>query len=534
MRGVVARMNWTKLSAAGCLACLTACGSEEPGAALATGGGAMITGISAQAPDSPSSSQSSTGGATSGLVAAYMRPSERDTGLDVGRPSPKDLEARSTLEGEATWVVSPDAASLAAGASACSFTRTYKGVEIHPGPWVCPECEVVYRAEATLVSGLSCYLQWFGRFPPSIELLGYGKGAWYRASHSPMFLQGTAQADTSSVRWNNQTQFETPFIATAEVNGTFVAGHELAWEDAPLVPPAKYACGWPKADPPAYTGDYSLAVGKQLPDGIFKDACGEAVRLHDLAGTYLLVEMAAVDCPACRTMSEYQQWWVDELASVGLKLRVVTLLAPSLAGRMDTAGTEVLKLWSSTFQLNDPVLGDRMWGLNVIGRAYPGSGYPSFVLASPTLEVIDVPAENGWFPVRAALEKYAGLQRIEAESLVERSPGLFTLRGGSGTKLGGVPASDAWAGYGELDFTGVTKVSARVTSQKNTGDIELRLDSATGPLVGTLHVPATGAWETYATVDTSLTGATGLHKLYLVWTRQTGPFGDIDYFLLSK
>jgi len=349
-----------------------------------------------------------------------------------------------------------------------------------------------------------------------------------------MFLQGTAQADTSSVRWNNQTQFETPFIATAEVNGTFVAGHELAWEDAPLVPPAKYACGWPKADPPAYTGDYSLAVGKQLPDGIFKDACGEAVRLHDLAGTYLLVEMAAVDCPACRSMSEYQEWWVGELASIGIKLRVVTLLAPSLAGRLDAAGTEVLKLWSSTFQLNDPVLGDRMWGLNVIGRAYPGSGYPSWVLASPALDVIEVHSGNGWLPVMDAVQGHAGLQRIEAESFVESSPGLFALGGGSYRKLGGVLTSDAWASYGELDFTGVTKVSARVTSQKNTGDIELRLDSATGPLVGTLHVPATGAWETYATVDTSLTGATGLHKLYLVWTRQTGPFGDIDYFLLSK
>ena len=50
------------------------------------------------------------------------------------------------------------------------------------------------------------------------------------------------------------------------------------------------------------------------------------------------------------------------------------------------------------------------------------------------------------------------------------------------------------------------------------GQIAIRLDSPTGTLVGTLQGVNTGTWQTYTTASCPVSGATGLHNLYLVFT----------------
>ncbi len=73
---------------------------------------------------------------------------------------------------------------------------------------------------------------------------------------------------------------------------------------------------------------------------------------------------------------------------------------------------------------------------------------------------------------------------------------------------------------------GAKSFEARVASAAG-GNIELRLDSPTGPLVGTCTVAGTGGWQTWATRSCKVSGAAGLHDLYL---RFTGGIGHLFSF----
>ena len=80
-----------------------------------------------------------------------------------------------------------------------------------------------------------------------------------------------------------------------------------------------------------------------------------------------------------------------------------------------------------------------------------------------------------------------------------------------------------WAQYSQINFaTGITKFTANVAGMTSGGSIQLRLDSITGPIVGTLKVSATGAWNNYKAESTTVSGATGLHNLYLVFVGGAG------------
>lgn len=66
--------------------------------------------------------------------------------------------------------------------------------------------------------------------------------------------------------------------------------------------------------------------------------------------------------------------------------------------------------------------------------------------------------------------------------------------------------------------------TARVASGLRGGQIEIRVDSLGGQLVGTLSVPGTGGWEQWQTMTIDLTSiVTGTHDLYFVFTGRKGP-----------
>ena len=66
--------------------------------------------------------------------------------------------------------------------------------------------------------------------------------------------------------------------------------------------------------------------------------------------------------------------------------------------------------------------------------------------------------------------------------------------------------------------------TARVASGLRGGQIEIRIDSLKGQLLGRLEVPATGGWEQWQTLTTDLTSiARGSHDLYFVFTGRKGP-----------
>ena len=66
--------------------------------------------------------------------------------------------------------------------------------------------------------------------------------------------------------------------------------------------------------------------------------------------------------------------------------------------------------------------------------------------------------------------------------------------------------------------------TARVASGLRGGQIEIRVDSLGGQLLGRLEVPATGGWERWQTLTTDLTSyVKGRHDLYFVFTGRKGP-----------
>ena len=78
--------------------------------------------------------------------------------------------------------------------------------------------------------------------------------------------------------------------------------------------------------------------------------------------------------------------------------------------------------------------------------------------------------------------------------------------------------------YNSVNLTGMSTFRARVASAGDGGNIEVHLNSATGTLIGTVVVPVTGDWQDWTTVTCSLSGASGTHKVYLVYTGGNGDY----------
>jgi len=67
-------------------------------------------------------------------------------------------------------------------------------------------------------------------------------------------------------------------------------------------------------------------------------------------------------------------------------------------------------------------------------------------------------------------------------------------------------------------------------SPNHVSAIELRLNSPTGTLVGTIPVDATGGWNNYKTLSITLNGIRGAHTLYLCYTGGSENLFNLNWF----
>ena len=82
-----------------------------------------------------------------------------------------------------------------------------------------------------------------------------------------------------------------------------------------------------------------------------------------------------------------------------------------------------------------------------------------------------------------------------------------------------------------VDFgKGAISFEARVASGTKGGNIELRLDSPSGTLVGTCVVSDTGGWQNWETRSCTVNGADGIHDLYLVFTGNSGALMNFNWW----
>lgn len=123
----------------------------------------------------------------------------------------------------------------------------------------------------------------------------------------------------------------------------------------------------------------------------------------------------------------------------------------------------------------------------------------------------------------------SAFSKIEAEDYNDvNASELQVVNTDSGKGLGYINNGD-YVVYKNIDFgSGATSFKARVADQY-TANIELRLNSPSGTLIGTLPVAATGDWNTYEEQTCSVSGVTGTKDLYLVFSGAV----NIDWFEFS-
>lgn len=148
----------------------------------------------------------------------------------------------------------------------------------------------------------------------------------------------------------------------------------------------------------------------------------------------------------------------------------------------------------------------------------------------------------GYTPVHAASDAYS---LTEAENFSSKSGAYLKVEScpDGGQSIGGTN-DNQYLAYKNIDFgsgtNGATKFSARLSVKGSNagGNIEIRLDSPTGPLAGTLTVAATAPdnWNVYQTQSTDIANVTGTHDVYLVFKVAAGKtyVANLNWFQFSK
>ena len=293
------------------------------------------------------------------------------------------------VRGDLTWSLDFDAAAEATGLTDCAYVRHYEAGQDTHSPWLCPDCDMLYRADVRFVSGLEdCYRQLSPTNPPPDELLGRRGGEWMRSRSYNRPASPSGGSTLGGLTWTVSAS------GTADVPGgtvSFTVGGTLdrSRRDADTThgwaPPDAYSCGWPR-NPAPLSDTHELVEGDLLPEVTLLDVCDEPVRLRDVGRGYLVVYSSAVDCLMCRDMAADQVAFEATLSDLPWEVTVVNVVSPSLQAADDSLSIPALSQWVSSFQLQGrPVLRDRGYGLHVLGEVFPTT-----VVVAPDGTVIDI------------------------------------------------------------------------------------------------------------------------------------------------
>ena len=118
----------------------------------------------------------------------------------------------------------------------------------------------------------------------------------------------------------------------------------------------------------------------------------------------------------------------------------------------------------------------------------------------------------------------------EAETMAQEN-GIQTEPCNEGGRNVGYIENGDWIKVTGVDFgTGGSSFDARVSSDTNGGNIEIRLDSLNGTLLGTCAVSGTGGWQNWALKSTTVNKVTGVHDLYLKFTGGSGYLFNLNWW----
>lgn len=128
------------------------------------------------------------------------------------------------------------------------------------------------------------------------------------------------------------------------------------------------------------------------------------------------------------------------------------------------------------------------------------------------------------------LKNFDPYVRVEAETLNAQFGVDNEVCSEGGLNLGFIQNGD-WVCLRGVDFgAGAEQFTARVASAGVGGNLELRLGAIDGPLVGSCEITPNGGWQEWTTVSCPVSGAAGIHDLYLVFTGESGYLFNINWW----
>ncbi|WP_405057577.1 carbohydrate-binding protein [Kribbella sp. NBC_01505] len=127
----------------------------------------------------------------------------------------------------------------------------------------------------------------------------------------------------------------------------------------------------------------------------------------------------------------------------------------------------------------------------------------------------------------------SGGTTTEGEAFTSQSGVQVAAHGAAsgGATVGFIENGD-WAGYSGVSTAGMHGFTARVSSGGVGGTLQIRANSATGTLLGSVAVPVTGGWENFQTVSTTLNAAAS-GPLFLSFVGGAGNLYDVDTFTVT-
>lgn len=128
------------------------------------------------------------------------------------------------------------------------------------------------------------------------------------------------------------------------------------------------------------------------------------------------------------------------------------------------------------------------------------------------------------------LEAFDPYRKVEAETGSWFS-GLEVEPAGNGSQAVSMINSGDYIKVSGVDFgKGATSFTASAASATDGGKIELHLDSANGPIVGTVTVGGTDGWKNWKEFTGTVSGATGKHDLFLRFSGGDGFLMNVDWW----
>jgi len=166
----------------------------------------------------------------------------------------------------------------------------------------------------------------------------------------------------------------------------------------------------------------------------------------------------------------------------------------------------------------------------------PGRGH-DWTVWKPSLWNFSQMACNNGFTDYGTIpdpEPKSAFKQIEAEAFDNQSGIQAESCNEGGQNVGFIENGD-YVVYNNIDFgNGATSFQSRVSSATNGGNIEIRLDSITGPLVGTCPVSSSGDWQIWTDAKCSVSGASGKHDLYLKFTGGSGFLFNFNWWKFNS